>query len=228
MQKIRLLVAEDEVITRLGLIKLLESCPNYFVVGEAENGYDLIEKHAKVRPDIVLCDISLPLMNGFEASRRILNQDSSAKIILNTVHKHEDFLCKAIRIGVHGFITKSQLYGDWKYAIQTVSEGGTYYQKKTEEEIKKIRSRRCNWEVCDKSDILTKREKEILKLVAQGMTSIMIADTLGTSKRTIDHFRSQIINKLNLESASKLVKYAVQSTGSNEREDIIPCACLNE
>ncbi len=139
MEKIRLLVAEDETIIRMALVKLLEVYPNLFVVGDAKNGSELIEKYIEIKPDVVLCDISMPLINGWEASTKILGQNRSAKIILLTMHNEEEYLNRAIRIGIAGYVTKFLSEGELRYAIQTVFEGGKYYMGKTDKEIEEIK-----------------------------------------------------------------------------------------
>jgi two-component system, NarL family, response regulator NreC len=205
MDKIRLLLAEDETIIRMALIKLLESYSEYCVVGEAENGHELVEKYAKMRPDLVLCDLSMPILDGLESSSRILKQNRSAKIILFTMHCEEEYLCSAIRLGVLGYVTKFLSYSDLRFAIQSVHDGGTYYLGKTDEEIEEIKSRCCNKGVNGKYDELTTREKEILCLVAGGLTSEEISKKLYVSKRTVDNHRLSIKEKVGISKRSEIV-----------------------
>ncbi len=205
MGKIRLLVAEDETIIRMALVKLLESYTEYSVVGEAENGYELIQKYPKVKPDIVLCDLSMPILNGLDSSAKILKQNKYAKIILFTMHNEEEYLCSAIKLGVFGYVTRFLLDSDLRNAIQSVHDGGTYFLGKTDEEIEEIKSRCCNKGASGKFDELTTREKEILCLVAGGLTSDEISKKLYISKRTVDCHRLSIKEKTGLSKRSEIV-----------------------
>ncbi|MCX6168644.1 MAG: response regulator transcription factor [Ignavibacteriales bacterium] len=205
MEKIRLLVAEDETIIRMALIKLLESYSGYCVVGEAENGHELMEKYPKAKPDIVLCDLTMPIMNGLESSAKILKQDRFAKIILFTMHNEEEYICGAIRLGILGYVTKYLLDSDLRFAIQSVYEGGTYYLGKTIEEIEEIKSRCCNKGMDGKFDELSTREKEVLFWVAAGMTSDEVSIKLNISKRTVDCHRFSIKEKTGLNKRSEIV-----------------------
>ena len=205
MPNIRLLLAEDESIIRTALVKLLDSFPNFSVVGEAKNGHDLIEKYMEAKPDVVLCGISIPRINGFETSIKILDHDRFAKIIFFTSHSEEEYLFNTIKLGVSGYITKSLSEGDLRYAIQSVHNGGKYYMGKTDEEIEEIKSRCCNKRIDSKYDLLTQREKEVLMLVAEGMTSQEVSKKLCISKRTVDCHRFSIKLKTSLTKRSEIV-----------------------
>ncbi len=210
MGKIRLLVAEDETIIRMGTVKLLEDHPEYSVAGEAADGAGLIEKYIKIKPDIVLCDLSMPVMNGLESSAKILEKDKSAKIILLTSRNEEEYICAAIRIGILGYISKSLEITDLKSAIESVHAGETYYPGKTKDEIEEIKS------VCRsrnnerKLDGLTKREKEILYLLGEGLTNREISEKLYLSKRTIDNHRYSVMKKLGFSRRSEIVEFLIK------------------
>lgn len=218
MKKIRLLIADDHNIVRQGLISILEGQKNFVIVAEAEDGETMTEKYFAFKPDVVLTDISMPKLNGFDASKKILANDKDAKIIFLTMHNSEEYIYKAIKIGVSGLITKDVIKGELIEAIETVAEGGTYFCKITEDGLKNIRNkfeRTSNNIGKNNKSLLTEREKEILKYISQGFTSDEIAGLLSVGRRTVDITRSSIMEKLNIKTLPQLIKFAVELTYFN-------------
>jgi DNA-binding NarL/FixJ family response regulator len=204
MDKIRILVAEDEAITRIAFVHFINTQTDYSAAGEAGDGFELVDLYFKTRPDIVLCDIRMPGMNGLDASERILSRDKSAKIIFLTAYEDEDHLCSAIRIGAWGYLCKNLLWGGWSEVVQKVYAGEKYFLGRTESEIGDLK-RRCRGGDAGKLHHLTIREKEIAHLVAEGMTSDEISKRLSISKRTVDCHRLAINEKLGVSKRSEIV-----------------------
>ncbi|MCX6170802.1 MAG: response regulator transcription factor [Ignavibacteriales bacterium] len=215
MKDIRILIAEDQAITRMALAYYLNSYQNMFVVAEAQNGIEMINKYKLNKPDIVLCDISMPSMDGLIAAKSIINLDSMAKIIFLTMHETEDYLLKALKIGASGYVNKSLSMDELRRSLECVSNGGKYFWGKSEKEIEELKKKSFladNEESKIEYNGLTKREEEVLIHIAKGMTSQEIAEKLNLNKRTVDSLRSQLIDKLNLKSPSHLLKYAIEFT----------------
>lgn len=218
LKKIRLLIADDHNIVRQGLISILEEQKNFVIVAEAEDGETMHEKYFTFRPDVVLTDISMPKLNGFDASKKILVNDKNAKIIFLTMHNSEEYIYKAIKIGVSGLITKDVIKGELIEAIETVAEGGTYFCKISEDGLKKIRNKfeKSNDKLeTTNTSLLTEREKEILKYISQGFTSDEIAELLMLGRRSVDRIRSSIMEKLNIKTLPQLIRFAVELTYFN-------------
>lgn len=218
MKKIRLLIADDHNIVRQGLISILEDHPNIVVVAEAEDGESMYEKYFAFKPDIVLTDISMPRMNGIDASKKILAKDKDAKIIFLTMHNSEEYIYKAIKIGVSGLITKDVIKGELVDAIETVAEGNDYFCRISEEGIKNIKNKfeKINNRMQSaNTSLLTEREKDILKYISQGFTSEEIAGLLSIGRRTVDITRSAIMEKLNIKTLPQLIRFAVELTYFN-------------
>lgn len=218
LKKIRLLIADDHNIVRQGLISILEEQKNFVIVAEAEDGEAMYEKYFASNPDVVLTDISMPKLNGIDASKKILANDKHAKIIFLTMHNSEEYIYKAIKIGVSGLITKDVIKGELIDAIETVAEGGTYFCKISEDGLKNIKNKfeKSNDNIGkNNKSLLTDREKEILKYISQGFTSDEIAGILSVGRRTIDITRSSIMEKLNIKTLPQLIKFAVELTYFN-------------
>lgn len=212
METIRLLLADDHNIVRQGLINIFEKYDDMCVIAEAEDGLTLIKKYFSYKPDIVVTDIEMPDVNGIEAAEQIIKQDPGAKIVFLTMHNTDDYIYKILEINASGIVSKEIIGTELIYAVRKIAAGEKYYMGKSEEEIDKIR-----WKFSDKkkrefdspSFALTPIEKKVLLLIAEGKTSIEIADSLGKAKRTVDTIRSSIMSKLNLQSLPQLIRYAV-------------------
>lgn len=213
--RIRILAADDHNLFRSGIINLLENENDIFIVGEAETGEELIKKYFELKPDIVLADISMPVINGIDALREIKKNDDNTKFLFLSMHEGEEYIYYCYKAGAKGLISKKVLKGELLYAIRTINEGNQYFGVGvTDDEIKEILNKYDKREVKTrfkevKNDILTEREIQILKLISDGLTSAEIAEKLFVSKRTIDSHRTNIMQKLNLKSLPELIKYAI-------------------
>jgi two-component system, NarL family, response regulator NreC len=210
---IRILLADDHTLFRNGIISLLENEKDIYVVGEVDNGDDLAAKYFEISPDLVLLDISMPGKSGLEAGKEIKQKDHKAKLLFLSMHEEDEYIYHCLKAGGMGLINKNITKGELILAIKQVSEGSNYFRNNlTEEQIKQIYNK------YDRStykrpllakDSLTSREQNVLKLIGKGLTSNEIAQQLNISRRTVDSFRSNIMQKLNIKNLPELIKYAI-------------------
>jgi two-component system response regulator NreC len=210
---IRVLLADDHSLFRNGIISLLETERDIYIVGEVDNGNDLPGKYFEIMPDLVLLDISMPGKSGLEAAKEIKQKDHKAKLLFLSMHEEDEYIYHCLKAGGMGLINKNITKGELVLAIKRVSEGANYFRNNlSDEQIKHIYNK------YDRSaykrptflkDSLTVREKNVLKLIGQGLTSNEIAQQLNISKRTVDSFRSSIMQKLNIKNLPELIKYAI-------------------
>lgn len=212
MDKINILIADDHNILRQGLVDALRYYEDIVVVGEAENGKELIEKYEKRKPDVVLSDIEMPEQNGIDAAAEIIKKHPKAKILFLSMHFAEDYIYKVDLIGGKGLLSKEIFKDELVSAIRTVYDGGTYYFGMKPEELEKVKRRSKEISKGNKKSesVLTPREHEILIELADGISSEEIALRLNMGKRTVDTYRSAIMNKLKIDTLPKLVLYAYQ------------------
>lgn len=210
-EKIRILVADDHNLFRSGIISILSEEKEIFIIGEAETGEELIDKYFRLKPDIVLADISMPDMTGIEALEKILRDDSSAKFLFLSMHEGDEYIYYCYNAGGMGLISKKVLKGELLFALKVVYENKKYFGVDvTEERLRKISDKyKKDTRREIKKDGLTPREKQILNLISEGCTSNEIAEKLFLSKRTIDSHRTHLMQKLNLKSFPELIKYAI-------------------
>ncbi|MFP3869662.1 MAG: response regulator [Syntrophobacteria bacterium] len=210
-QQHRIIIAEDHTILREGLRALLSSKPNLEVVGEAEDGLEAIRTTVQLLPDLVIMDLSLPKMNGMEAAKEIKRSHPQIKVLALTVHKAEEYIFAGLQAGIDGYILKDATSGELLTAIKSVLAGKRYICPGVSEKViegyiegRKTVKTRSSW------DTLTQREREILKLIAEGYKNKEIAEHLCISVKTIEKHRSNLMRKLDLHSASALTGYAME------------------
>lgn len=212
--RIRIFLADDHNLVRNGIASLLEDVPNIYIVGEASNGRELVTKYFEYKPDVVVTDISMPILSGLEATVKIRARDKNAKILFLSVNDSEMFIYKALRIGAMGLINKTIVKGDLVFAIETISSGQKYFgsnynEGKLEEIINKYSVKR---EVKDTEHTkLGYQEFETLKLICEGLQSSEIADKLCLSKRTIDKYRANLMRKFNVTNTAQLISYVYKN-----------------
>jgi len=216
MKKITIFLADDHVILREGLKHILLEDTSLEIIGEAGDGREALEKIDKLKPDIAILDISMPTLSGLEASRVIRKYDKSIKIIILTRHDNEEYVQQAIKNGVNGFILKDSAGDDLLKAVRDVMNGNIYLSPKIVTNIIKSGiaepgSRNKIKLKSEKKELLTNREKEVLKLVAEGKSSNDIALLLRISPKTVKVHRLNIMNKLDIRNVTALVKYAIRS-----------------
>jgi DNA-binding NarL/FixJ family response regulator len=211
----RMLVAEDHALVREGIIALIEKNKEYTVVAEAVNGNDMVEKYFATKPDIILSDIEMPYKDGIKAAKEIIEKDENAKIIFLSMYDDEKDLSCAIKIGAYGFVSKSAMPYELMQAIKLVEKGNKYFLNKTHEEIQSILVKYKSMVESKVQGVklsLTRREKEVLQLIAEGFTSYQISEKLYVNVRTIETCRQRMKKKYKLNSTAELILFALKYT----------------
>ncbi|MBW2055902.1 MAG: response regulator transcription factor [Deltaproteobacteria bacterium] len=209
--KPRILIAEDHTILREGLRAMLSSNADFDVVGEAEDGREAVRFVESLAPDLVLLDLSLPRMSGIDAIREIKKRHPETKVIALTVHKTEEYVLEALRAGADGYILKDATLNELLMGIKSVLKGRAYLSPGVSDKViegylagKKTARIGTPW------DTLTRREKEILKLIAEGYRNKEIAGYLYISVKTVEKHRANLMKKLNLHGISELTALAIE------------------
>lgn len=210
VSKIRVLLADDHMLVRLGLKALIDGEPDLVVVGEAGNGLEAIEQARLLCPDVIVMDISMPELDGLEATRRIRAELPQCHILILTVHAQERYLFPVLKAGAAGYVLKSTVDTELLDAIRTVAKGGAFlYPSATRMLLEDYLNQLHSTPQQDTYDQLSEREREVLKLLALGYTAGQIADKLTLSSKTVETYRTRIMEKLNLHSRVDLVQYAL-------------------
>ena len=208
---IHILLADDHTILRAGILMMLNAQPDFEVVGEAQDGRQAIQEAQRLQPDVILMDITMPDMNGIEATRQIKKLLPETKVLILTMHEHDEYVFQALRAGASGYMLKEAADTDLISALRVI-QNGQFYLSPTAQSVmvgdylQRVRT----GEEKDSYSSLTEREREILKLVAEGYTNNKIAERLIISPKTVDTHRTHVMDKLNLHSRAELVKYAMR------------------
>lgn len=212
MGKIRVLLAEDHTIVRKGLRALLDDETDIEVVGEAEDGRETVRQVERVHPDVVLMDITMPLLNGVEATRQIKAQHPEVQVLGLTRHENEEYIYQLLRAGASGYVVKQAAPAELVEAIRAVSQSETYLSPSINASVVEEYIRQARAMVKSGPDErLTPREREVLQLVAEGRTNREIAQVLSISVKTVEHHRANLMSKLDLYSAAELTQYAIRT-----------------
>jgi len=211
--KIKVLIADDHTLFRKGIIKILNELPQVFVVGEAENGDELVMKYFEVYPDVILVDISMPVMSGPAAINKILKKDPKAKALFLSMHDGEEYIFRVLECGGKGLISKNIVEGELAYALELVFNGENYFRggwdtKKLEDLKKKYEFHPVDNNVTNNE--LSFREEQILKFINEGLSSKDMAEKLNISKKTIDFYRSSLMRRFDLNSTTDLIRFAIK------------------
>ncbi len=207
MDKKTLIIADDHIMVREGFKLALAGMENLVIAGEASNGEECVRLAEKLRPDIIVMDIDMPVMNGIEASKKIKQIDENIKILILTMMSDESYVFNALSAGIDGYIYKMSPLTIFKEAVRLISEGEPYFSR----EVTNIIVKKKFGETDKKESKLTQREKEILKLIAQGETSKEIAEKLFLSYFTVTTHRKNILEKLQVKNTAELIKFALSS-----------------
>ncbi len=208
-----ILLADDHVMFRQGIRKILENIEGLEVVGEAGDGLELLDLVKKTLPNLVLMDISMPNLRGLEAAREIKKINPATKVLILTIHKEEEYLQQALSDGVKGYLIKEDADSTLLLAIDILRKGGTYISPLLRSQLAHLFMHRSQPEtglISPSKEHLTTREREIITLIAQGKSSKEIAKLLRLSERTVHCHRENIMKKLNIKNIAELVKYALQ------------------
>jgi two-component system response regulator NreC len=204
---IRVLVADDHAIVREGICSLLARRKDVQVVGEAADGRLAVEQVASLAPDVVLMDISMPVMNGLDATQEIRRRFPNVRILVLSQYESREYILPLLRAGAAGYIAKRARASELVDAIRAVYNEGAFLQPNL---ARVIVEGVTNASDSEPQSILSEREKQVVRLVADGMSSREIADQLGLSVKTVDTHRANIMEKLGIHSSAELVKYAIR------------------
>jgi len=211
MQKIKVLIVDDHAILRDGISALLSLAADIEVIGEAENGREAIDRARQLAPDVVLMDIAMPAMDGLEATRHIHKESPQMKVLTLTQYDDREHLLSLLEAGAEGFISKTAASSELASAIRSVYQGDSFLSPSVAKLLlKHYRQGVRVGKGQDPYDQLTDREREVLKLLAEGHTSQQIADTLVISPKTVDGHRTNLMAKLDIHNRTDLVKYALR------------------
>jgi DNA-binding NarL/FixJ family response regulator len=207
----RIILADDHTLFRRGMKKLLQEMPGVEVIGEVHNGLELLELLKRLSPDLVILDISMPGLSGIETTREIRSLYPLTKVLILTMHKSKEYLYHAVTAGASGYLLKEDSDDELLSAIQTIRNEGTYVTRNLIGALVEDLSRGLKRKGSAGSDPLTTREREILKLIAEGKTNGEIAILLHVSIRTVENHRASIMKKLDLRNVAELVRYAIHN-----------------
>lgn len=209
MNPITIILADDHALVRAGIRALLQNMANVQVVGEAETGEEVVALAGKVRPTLVLMDITMPGINGIEATRRLTQQYPDMRVIILSMHLEQQYALRALHAGAKGYLLKGARAPELELAITSVARGETYLSPAVSKLIVEKVMNDSNVE-STLLDQLTPRRREILQLIAEGMTSKEIAQKLGLSAQTIKTHRSDLMEQLGIHDIAGLVRFAIQ------------------
>ncbi|MEZ9541977.1 response regulator [Vibrio sp. 10N.286.48.C11] len=204
---IRVVIADDHQVVLDGFMARLELEPDISVIGTASNGLEAVEVVKSLRPDVVLMDISMPIMNGIDATHLIKEEDPEAKVLMLTMHNNREYIMKVMQSGAVGYMLKEISAEKMVQAIKTVNQGSTYFCEKVTQNL----FTQPITPTPSFKNPLSRREEAVLKLVAKGESSKEVAKALNISYRTVETHRQNIKHKLDIHSTAELAKYAVSS-----------------
>ncbi len=211
-EKIGVLLVDDHAVLRSGLRALLNLEPDLEVVGEASNGREAVELAQSVKPDVIVMDISMPEMDGLAAAKAIHEMEIPSHIVMLTVHAEEAYLFQTLQVGASGYVLKSSADRELMDAIRAAHRGEVFLYPSAIKKVLGEYLRGAHGEGGKREyETLTSREKEVLKLTAEGFTNQEIAEKLVISPKTVDTYRQRIMEKLNLHHRSELVRYALKT-----------------
>ncbi len=207
MDKIRIVVADDHAILRDGIRSLLNAHGDMEMIGEASDGNEAIQKAGELSPDVIIMDIDMPGLDGIEATRRILRKNRKTRVLILTQYNNREYIVSAIKAGAAAYLSKRTMGSELVSAIRSVHQSGSFlYPSAAVDIIKEYLEGACE----DPYQLLTDKEKEVLKLLAEGRTSREIGGLLQVSPKTVNGYRLEIMKKLELPNRTELIKFAIR------------------
>jgi len=212
MGTLRLLVADDHELVRKGLCAVIQSRPGWVVAGEAADGREAVEKAKQLQPDVTVMDISMPTLNGLEATRQILKHVST-KVLILTMYESDPLIREVLDAGAQGYLLKTDAGSDLVTAVEALQRNKTYFTPKVAQMVLDgyLKRRAKPEESGDQCSRLTPRQREIVQLLAEGKSSKEVAVALGLSVKTAETHRANIMQRLNCHSVADLVRYAIRN-----------------
>ena len=207
---IKILLADDHKLMREGLRMLIEKTGRLTIVGEADNGVSAVRMARDLKPDLVLMDVSMPDLNGIEATRRIVTEAPGAKVIGLSMHTDKRFVRQMFTAGARGYVLKGSAFEEVAAAIKTVAAGRIYVSPKISDQVLADYVKQLTKPSAEAESPLSGREREVLQMLAEGKSSCTIAERLHVSVTTVDTHRKHIMDKLGFRSIAELTKYAVR------------------
>jgi len=213
MSTVRILIADDHEVVRRGVRTLLESQPGWVVSGEAATGREATEKVTQLKPDVVILDISMPDLNGLEATRQIVRNSPKTKVLLLTIHESERVMAEMLEAGALGYVLKSDAAESLVAAVRALRQGKPFFTCRMSEMVLKgyLKRGTRNGEVAVTPRDLSPRERAVVQLLVEGKRNKEIASALGISVRTAESHRANVMRKLELHSVTELVRYAIHN-----------------
>jgi DNA-binding NarL/FixJ family response regulator len=211
MDTITILLADDHKLLREGLRALIEEQKNMTVVAEAEDGRSAVQLADRLSPDIIVMDISMPGLNGIDATRRIVAENPGIKVIALSMHADRNFVVEMFKAGAAGYLLKDCAFEELIHAIRAVSSKKAYLSSKLSDTMIKDYVNLFSKKKLSASPVLTAREREVLQLLAEGKNTRDVAAKLSVSTKTVETYRQQIMKKLDIHSVAELTKYAIRA-----------------
>jgi DNA-binding NarL/FixJ family response regulator len=205
MNRHRVLLADDHALVRAGLRALLDRIPNVEVVGEAEHGAEAVKLAAQLRPDVVMMDVSMPILNGIEATRRTLKLRPRPRVLMLSMHDDTEYVRMALSAGASGYLLKTASRRELELALAAVIRGEIWISPSIARTVVDDIGRSAS------HDELTPRQREILQLIAEGHTTKQIARRLHIGVKTVETHRAQLMERLDIHNIAGLVRYAIRS-----------------
>lgn len=209
MPSIKVVLADDHAVVRAGICSMLESLGGIEIVGQATNGREAITLVEQHHPDVLLCDISMPEMNGLEATTRVVKEFPNVRVIILSMHISEEYVWQALRAGATGYLPKDADISELDLAIKTVVSGTTYLTPSVSKHVVESYMQRLG-SSDQVADVLTPRQREVLQLIAEGKALKEIALLLNLSVKTVETHRTLMMNRLEIHDTPGLVRYAMR------------------
>ena len=206
---VRILLADDHMVVRRGLRALLETRADFSVCAEASDGQEAVKLAQQHSPDVVVIDISLPILNGIDATRQIRKSVPEVEVLVFTMHDSEDTIQDVLHAGARGYLLKSEADDQLIHAVEALSRHRTYFSRHVSDTLLDVVLHSGHSK--GGSNVLTSREREVVQMIAEGGRSKNIALSLGISLKTVETHRSAAMRKLNIHSTAELVRYAVRN-----------------